>query len=61
MAKLLGLNINKIKLLAIGFNAEIDGIDYTSSVKEFLLSLFDNLFVKPFSLLSFSSKRSFAC
>ena len=39
MAKLLGLNINKIKLLAIGFNAEIDGIDYTSSVKEFLIAI----------------------
>lgn len=37
MAKLLGLNINKIRLLAIGFTAEINDIDYTSSIKEFLI------------------------
>lgn len=37
MAKILGLKINKIKLLAIGFNAEIDNLDYTSSIKEFFI------------------------
>lgn len=39
IAKILGLNINKIKLLAIGFNAEIERIDYTSSIKEFLIAI----------------------
>lgn len=39
VAKLLRLKIGKIKLLAIGFNAEINELDYTSSIKEFLISI----------------------
>ena len=39
MAKILKLKITKIKLLAIGFNAEIEDIDYTSSIKEFLVAI----------------------
>ncbi len=38
-AKLFRLKINKIKLLAIGFNAEIDNLDYTNSLKEFFISI----------------------
>lgn len=38
-ASLLKLKIGKIKLLAIGFNAEIDDLDYTSSLKEFLIAI----------------------
>ena len=37
MAKLMKLKIKKIKLLAVGFNAEIEDLDYTSSIKEFLV------------------------
>lgn len=33
------LRIGKIKLLAIGFNAEIDDLDYTTSLKEFLITI----------------------
>lgn len=36
-AILLKLKIKKIKLLAIGFNAEIEDIDYTTSLKEFIV------------------------
>lgn len=39
VAKLFKLKINKIQLLAIGFNAEIDGLDYTDSLKELLITL----------------------
>lgn len=37
MAILLKFKIKKIKLLAIGFNAEIEDLDYTSSIKEFFV------------------------
>lgn len=37
MATIFKLKINKIKLLAIGFNAEIDNLDYTDSFKELLI------------------------
>lgn len=55
VAILLGLNINKIKLLAIGFNAEIDNLDYTSSIKEFLISIAGPLtyFLASYFLLCF--------
>lgn len=33
------LKISRIKLLAIGFNAEIDDLDYTSSLKEFFITI----------------------
>ncbi len=39
VALFLKLKINKIKLLAIGFNAEIDNLDYTSSIKELLVTI----------------------
>jgi len=39
VASLLKLKIGKIKLLAIGFNAEIENLDYTSSLKEFLITI----------------------
>lgn len=39
VAVLLKLRIRKIKLLAIGFNAEIENLDYTSSIKEFLIAI----------------------
>lgn len=39
VAKLFKLKIAKIKLLAIGFNAEIDNLDYTDSIKELLISV----------------------
>lgn len=39
MAILLNLKIKKISLLAVGFNAEIEGLDYTSSLKEFLITI----------------------
>lgn len=38
-AKMLKLNISKIKLLAIGFNAEIDDLDNTTSIKEFIVTI----------------------
>ena len=55
MAKLLRLKINKIKLLAIGFNAEIDSLDYTSSLKEFLICIAGPLtyFLSKYLLLYF--------
>lgn len=39
IAKVLKLKIGKIKLLAIGFNAEIENLDYTTSVKELMVVL----------------------
>ena len=33
------LKIGKVKLLAIGFNAEIENLDYTSSLKEFFITI----------------------
>ena len=33
------LKVSKIKLLAIGFNAEIDDLNYTSSLKEFFITV----------------------
>jgi stage IV sporulation protein FB len=38
-AKIVGLKIDKIKLLAVGFNAEINDLDYTTSLKEFIVVL----------------------
>lgn len=37
VAILFKLKINKITLMAIGFNAQIDDLDYTSSLKEFFV------------------------
>lgn len=37
VAVIFKLRINKIKLLAVGFNAEIEDLDYISSLKEFLI------------------------
>lgn len=39
MAKLLKFKIGTIKLLAIGFNAEIEDLDNSSSIKEFLVTI----------------------
>lgn len=39
VAILFKLRINKIKLLAIGFNAEIDNLDNTTSIKEFFITI----------------------
>lgn len=39
MALILNLKIEKIKLMSIGFNAEIENLDYTSSIKEFLVAI----------------------
>ena len=38
-AKVVGLKIDKIKLLAVGFNAEIKDLNYTTSLKEFIVVL----------------------
>lgn len=38
-ACLLKLKIGKVKLLAIGFNAQIENLDYTSSLKEFIIAI----------------------
>ena len=37
VATLLNIKVNKIKLFAVGFNAEIEDLDYTNSIKEFLV------------------------
>ena len=39
MAKIFKLEISNIKLMAIGFNAEIYGLDYTTSAKEFFITI----------------------
>ena len=39
VAILFNLKIVKIKLLAIGFNAEIENLDYTSSLKELFITI----------------------
>lgn len=39
VASALHLRIDKVKLMAIGFNAEIGSLDYVSSIKEFLVTI----------------------
>lgn len=39
MAKILKFRIGTIKLLAIGFNAEVEDLDNSSSLKEFLVAI----------------------
>ena len=36
-AMILKLKVKKIKLMAVGFNAEIEDLDYTNSLKEFIV------------------------